>query len=90
MCLAGYEPVMQRRVSLAERYRADVRNLRLQPIRAERQAHQFVPALLPPGVDRAAFVAALSAKGIGIGTYFSPHLQQQEYFARESLAENFP
>ena len=88
--LAGYETVMQRRSYLAGRYRAELSSLRFQPPRSERQAYQFVPALLPPDVDRAAFVAALSAKGIGIGTYFSPHLQQQEYFAAEGVGGELP
>ena len=90
LCLEGYEAVMQRRVSLAERYRAELPNLHFQPLRPERQAYQFVPALLPPDVDRVSFVAALAARGIGVGTYFSPHLQQQEYFARQAIGGKLP
>ncbi len=90
LCLERYEAVMQRRVSLAERYRTELSMLRFQPLRAERQAYQFVPALLPPGVDRASFVAALAARGIAVGTYFSPHLQQQDYFAQHAIGGELP
>ena len=90
LCLAGYEPIMQRRASLAERYRAALPSLRFQPVRAERQAHQFLPALLPPDIDRVGFIATLATKGIGVGTYFSPHLKQQEYFASQAIGGELP
>ena len=48
-----------------------------------RQAHQFVPARVPgarPCV-RDDLVTALAGAGVELGTYFSPHLAEQPYFA---------
>ena len=56
------------------------------------QAHQFVPALLPPSVSvhRSAIRAHLADRGITTGTYFSPHLMEQPYFQRVCVAGPLP
>ena len=56
------------------------------------QAHQFVSALLPPGLagHKAAIREGLADRGITTGTYFSPHLMQQPYFQNTCVAGALP
>lgn len=81
--LDTYADVLTHRAALTCSYRKALPELVYQPQSAGIQAHQFVPALLPGALAprREEITAALARRGIGCGTYFSPHLAQQEYFA---------
>lgn len=80
------DAVAEHRAALDRAYRACLGDaVTLQATSAARQVAQFMPMLLPRGIDRAAVIAELAGKGIGSGHYFAPHLAQQPYFQRESL-----
>lgn len=77
------DSVIGYRAELHAAYREALPELRFQRFRGTRQAHQFVPARLP-GATRAQrdeLVTTLATAGVEIGTYFSPHLAEQPYFA---------
>jgi dTDP-4-amino-4,6-dideoxygalactose transaminase len=81
--LTELDAVVDHRADLHDAYRAALPELRFQRSRGTRQAHQFVPARLP-GASRARrdeLVGALGDAGVELGTYFSPHLAEQPYFA---------
>lgn len=82
--LGDFEAVIAHRAALTERYRAELPDFATQAVTSPRQSMQFMSVLLPPtlGGARAGVIAALAEEGIGAGTYFSPHLAQQPYFAR--------
>ena len=90
--LEGYPRVVARRTELVQQYRAALPELAFQPSRARQQAHQFVAGLLPRQLadSRSELAAALEARGIGSAVYFSPHLQQQEYFIRHGVCRKLP
>ncbi len=90
--LADYDSVLQHRAALFNRYRDALPQLQFQLREPGTQAHQFVPALLPPGFGgrRAAIRAQLADQGIATGTYFSPHLMEQPYFQRVCVAGPIP
>ena len=85
--LEHYDEVMTHRAKAVEVYRDLMPDITFQPIRRHRQAHQFTAGLLPKdlSVSRAELSSALANAGIGSGTYFSPHLSQQTYFAENSV-----
>lgn len=82
--LDGFEAIVQHRERLAARYRERLAGWTFQRSTATRQAHQFMPVLLPPGrggpLDRSAVVGALAGLGVGVAHYFSPHLVEHPYF----------
>jgi dTDP-4-amino-4,6-dideoxygalactose transaminase len=86
--LEGFEVIIDHRLRLVESYRALLPGLVFQVTSGSRQAHQFMPVVLPTGwADRrAAVMVGLERTGIGARTYFSPHLAQQPYFAANSVA----
>ena len=90
--LENYPQVVAHRTELVKQYRAALPELAFQPSRFHRQAHQFVAGLLPRAMaeKRAELIAALEARGIGSAAYFSPHLAQQDYFARHGVARKLP
>jgi hypothetical protein len=77
------EEIVGRRAALAADYRRQLPSFSFRRTTGWRQAHQFMPALLPNDcpVSRAAVIAALNEEGISAGHYFSPHLAEQPYFA---------
>ncbi len=81
--LRDFETQAWHRMHLAEVYRNALGSCQLQDARGQRVPYQFMPALLPKGMasHREAIIAAAAAQGITIGTYFSPHIQQQPFFA---------
>jgi dTDP-4-amino-4,6-dideoxygalactose transaminase len=84
------DAVVGHRVALHAAYEERLPQLQFQRFVGVRQAHQFVPARLP-GATRAQrdeLVAELAGVGVELGTYFSPHLAEQPYFAE--LAEAAP
>ncbi|HTZ69820.1 MAG TPA: DegT/DnrJ/EryC1/StrS family aminotransferase [Acetobacteraceae bacterium] len=80
--LGEIESISNHRARLAARYQARLPNLTFQAPAGLRQAHAFMPVLLPPNLAprRAEIRAALGLCGIGTGTYFSPHLAEQKFF----------
>ncbi len=90
--LADYDSVTAGRSAVIERYRDALPELEFQHRARGTQAHQFVPALLPSFLKggRAALCAELARRGITTGTYFSPHLLEQPYFRKVSVADPMP
>jgi dTDP-4-amino-4,6-dideoxygalactose transaminase len=82
--LADYDCITQQRAALLNRYRAALPELDFQQVAPGIQAHQFVPALLPPALSgrKPAIRAELENRGITTGAYFSPHLLEQSYFRK--------
>lgn len=90
--LGEYEDILSHRATLMRGYRQALPELTYQPELPGMQAHQFVPGLLPAALAgcRGEIAAALARQGIGSATYFSPHLMQQDYFARHGLGCALP
>jgi dTDP-4-amino-4,6-dideoxygalactose transaminase len=90
--LESFEAVMQRRTKLVALYRRLLPNLSWQHQRSTRQAHQFASSLLPVefAQHREAIRSEMSRRGIASGTYFSPHVAQQEYFRANSTCGPLP
>jgi dTDP-4-amino-4,6-dideoxygalactose transaminase len=90
--LDSYDATMAQREKMVQRYRDGLPALTFQAAQPGRQAHQFASALLPAALapQRAEILAALAASGIGTGTYFSPHLAQQPYFAEMAPPSRLP
>jgi dTDP-4-amino-4,6-dideoxygalactose transaminase len=86
--LRDYDSITQYRAGLANRYRAVLPELDYQAQAPGIQAHQFVPALLPSELrgGRTAIREELASRGIATGAYFSPHLMEQPYFQKVSVA----
>ena len=78
-----FEAVTVHRDQLASAYRRRLPDWQFQVTRGQRQAHAFMPVLVPNEValSRDDAVRALAAEGIECGRYFSPHLAQQKLFA---------
>ena len=92
LLLANYDGILARRAALLDHYRQALPELSFQTQAPGMQAHQFVPALLPPGMGsrRDAIRAELANHGIATGHYFSPHLLEQPYFRRVCVGGPVP
>ena len=89
--LAAIDGVVTHRAALEDAYRAVLQGFELQRVpEAGVRATQFLPVLLPPGVDRAKVTDRLAEAGIGAGAYFSPHLGEQPWFRRHARIEPTP
>jgi dTDP-4-amino-4,6-dideoxygalactose transaminase len=89
--LADIDRVVAHRNALEDAYRAVLHGFELQKVPAAGvRATQFLPVLLPPGVDRATVAGRLAEEGIGTGAYFSPHLGEQPWFRRVAKIEPTP
>jgi dTDP-4-amino-4,6-dideoxygalactose transaminase len=90
--LADYDGILARRAALHDHYRQALPELNFQLKAPGMQAHQFVPALLPPGMGsrREAIRAELADRGIVTGHYFSPHLLEQPYFRKVCVGGPVP
>jgi dTDP-4-amino-4,6-dideoxygalactose transaminase len=90
--LRDYDSITQYRAQLANRYRAMLPELEFQAQAPGIQAYQFVPALLPRELSgrKAAIREELASRGIATGAYFSPHLMEQPYFQKTSVAGPLP
>ena len=90
--LAEYDGIMAHRAALFSRYRGALPEMQFQLRAPGLQAHQFVPALLPSALAgrKPAIRAELADRGIGTGTYFSPHLMQQSYFHKVCVGSALP
>ncbi len=80
--LAEFPSVVAHRVELAERYLRGLPGWTFQKMTGMRHAYQFMPMLLPAsyGGTRDALLDELRHQGVGVATYFSPHLADQPYF----------
>lgn len=90
--LESFEGVMQRRSELVALYRSLLPGLAFQPVKAQRQAHQFTSALLPRHLapSRAQIQAELRRSGIETANYFSPHVAEQDYFKGKPRLASLP
>jgi dTDP-4-amino-4,6-dideoxygalactose transaminase len=90
--LADYDSVTEHRVALVTRYRSQLQGLEFQMQAPGIQAHQFVPVLLPSELAgrRAAIREQIADRGVATGAYFSPHLMEQPYFKKLSVAGPMP
>ena len=90
--LTDYDSITQYRAGMFNRYRALLPELNFQLQAPGIQAHQFVPALLPPELSgrKAAIREELASRGIATGAYFSPHLLEQPYFKKVAVAGPLP
>jgi dTDP-4-amino-4,6-dideoxygalactose transaminase len=84
--LDEFDAVIERREAAAARYRANLNECVFQRLTGRRTAHTFMPLLLPESRAgrRSEIVRALADRGIGAGTYFSPHLAEHPYFEKNS------
>jgi dTDP-4-amino-4,6-dideoxygalactose transaminase len=80
--IKDFDQIVNRRALFYDRYRNNLPDFGFQAETALRQAHQFVPALVPNGIaiSRDSVMTALADAGIYTANYFSPHLAQQSYF----------
>jgi dTDP-4-amino-4,6-dideoxygalactose transaminase len=90
--LQNYDELILNRDVLVGRYRSLLPELTFQAMPPKRQAHQFVPALLPAAIGprRSELQERLKAHGIGSASYFSPHVAEQPYFAANAKAGPLP
>lgn len=84
--------VCTNRAAIEAHYRTALRDFTMQHVTGIRRASQFMPVLLPPSLAgrRDAVIAALAEKGVGAGSYFSPHLAQQPLFCASAQIEPTP
>ncbi|MBV8573634.1 MAG: DegT/DnrJ/EryC1/StrS family aminotransferase [Acetobacteraceae bacterium] len=80
--LSDFVQGVAHRNEMAEVYRAELPGWRFQKVHGNRHAFQFMSMLLPPelSLTRDEILAGLAERGIGAGSYFSPHLAEQPYF----------
>lgn len=90
--LTDYDGITAHRAALVGHYRDALPDLQFQTRASGMQAHQFVPALLPPELSprRTSIRAGLAERGIATGTYFSPHLLEQPYFQKVCVGGPVP
>jgi dTDP-4-amino-4,6-dideoxygalactose transaminase len=86
--LRKFEGVVEHRRRLSEAYRSNLPDWTHQETYGRRQSYAFQSILLRESLapSRPRIVAMLRERGIGVSTYFSPHLAEQPYFAKHSLA----
>lgn len=86
--LEDYEEIVSHRLTLAATYRELLPGLSFQRAAGTRIAHQFMPALLPPGWGprREGLIASLEERGVAVRHYFSPHVAEQPYFEATCVA----
>lgn len=84
--LRRFEGVVEHRRVLSEAYRSYLPELAHQKTFGRRQSFAFQSLLLPKMLveKRVRIAELLRARGIGVSTYFSPHLAEQPYFAKRS------
>ena len=91
--LRRFPDVVQHRAALAEAYRKELgQGYTLQRSIDRHQMKAFESLLVPEDLAayRNEFAHSLGARGIGVGTYFSPHLAQQPYFQTNAVSGALP
>jgi len=86
--LKKFEGVVEHRRLLSEAYRRYLPEWVHQETYGKRQSFAFQSLLLKDSLKpvRAQIVEVLRASGIGVSTYFSPHLAEQPYFSKYAVA----
>ena len=86
--LDRYDAVVRKRDRLMRKYRAALPHLTFQGDAGRLQAHQFAPALLSRAAAplRQQVQNRVQARGVGMATYFSPHVAEHPYFAGNSVS----
>jgi dTDP-4-amino-4,6-dideoxygalactose transaminase len=86
--LKRFEGVVEHRRSLSEAYRRYLPGWTHQESCGKRQSFAFQSVLLKESLrsTRTKIVEMLRARGIGVSTYFSPHLAEQPYFSKCGIA----
>jgi dTDP-4-amino-4,6-dideoxygalactose transaminase len=86
--LKKFEGVVEHRRLLSEAYRRYLPEWGHQETYGKRQSFAFQSLLLKSSLKpmRAKIVEVLRANGIGVSTYFSPHLAEQPYFSKYAVA----
>jgi dTDP-4-amino-4,6-dideoxygalactose transaminase len=91
--LRSFDAIVEHRVNLARAYRDALEPVfGFQLTRGRRLAYQFMPALLPEKTAnrRKDIIAELEEIGIGVASYFSPHLAEQSFFQNNCVADDLP
>jgi dTDP-4-amino-4,6-dideoxygalactose transaminase len=86
--LKKFESVVEHRRLLSEAYRRYLPEWVHQETYGKRQSFAFQSLLLKDSLKpvRAKIIEVLRASGIGVSTYFSPHLAEQPYFSKYAVA----
>jgi dTDP-4-amino-4,6-dideoxygalactose transaminase len=86
--LRRFEDVVEHRRFLAETYRRYLPEWTHQQTCGRRQSYAFQSVLLKESLMpmRLTIVEMLRQRGIGVSTYFSPHVAEQPYFAKHGVA----
>jgi dTDP-4-amino-4,6-dideoxygalactose transaminase len=86
--LRKFEGVVEHRRILSEAYRRYLPEWTHQESCGRRQSYAFQSVLLQRSLApmRATIIEMLRERGIGVSTYFSPHVAEQPYFAKHSVA----
>lgn len=90
--LGRFESVVRHRERLAARYRDLLPGFGFQHMRGRRTAHQFMPLLVPAEAAglRDALRDEVLRRGVGIESYFCPHVAEQPHFSARGLALPLP
>jgi dTDP-4-amino-4,6-dideoxygalactose transaminase len=90
--LRRFEGVVEHRRLLSEAYRCYLPDWTHQESCGRRQSYAFQSVLLKESLMpmRSKIVEMLRERGIGVSTYFSPHLAEQPYFAKYSVGGSLP
>ncbi|MFA5962506.1 MAG: DegT/DnrJ/EryC1/StrS family aminotransferase [Sphingomonas sp.] len=90
--LGGFDAACGHRAAIEQAYRDTLSGVELQAVAGERRASSFMTVALPPRLAprRDAIAAALAARGIGTGRYFSPHLGEQPWVRSVATIEPTP
>lgn len=91
--LRRFPEALEKRQSLSDSYRSLLPSeWKLQQRCGQRQSQVFESVLLPRplAASRSEIIAQLRNRGIGVSTYFSPHMAEQPYFARNAVCSPLP
>lgn len=90
--LDGFDAACEHRATIEQAYRDALSGVDLQAVSGERRASAFMAVALPARLAprRDAIAAALDARGIGTGRYFSPHLGEQPWVRSVATIEPTP
>lgn len=84
--------IVSHRQSLYEAYLSQLPDFSFQRLTSSFTAHQFVAALLPKNARRSRdeFASFMRNAGIGVASYFSPHIAEQPFFRETCVLEALP
>jgi dTDP-4-amino-4,6-dideoxygalactose transaminase len=90
--LESFDDVIGRRQNIYKSYQLALPNFEFQEHCGKRVASQFVPVLMPKGLqlDRSDVMNCAEKLGVSVGSYFSPHVAEQPYFRERCMIEPLP